>query len=495
MNKLFTDKRFRHGGFAILLTIAVIAVAVLGNIAITAADKAWSLSYDITATKIFSITQQTKTILSELNEDIVIYAFYRGGQEDRAVEQMLTNYRQGTERIDVRYIDPYTNPTFAGQFLNASGQPITDGTLVVARPDHSRSRSINSMEMYTYTTDSSTGSMQITDFIGEQKITNAVVYVANEKPIYAYFLTGHQETNMAAFPQAVFDYLLAANIESSSLSPNELDKLQTGDVLVIAAPQSDLTEAETTQLAEFLEGKDGAIYYMTNAGDPLLPNFESIFRYYGFQFNHNLIMEADETRYFQSPVNVVPLVYGHESTQALMTSDLKPVFPGASSISFPLFNESVLATYKLLVTSPTAFARKEMGNTNPNKGEGDQSGEYPLAIAAARSDGNIAPDEQGNANPNGNLNGFRFILSGSSKYITSADTVGHSANVNMFVNGVMWLLGNEDSVTILGKSMTGNFLYFSNSVMIIVWAAIVAVLIPLLILSAGGFVWIKRRHL
>ena len=495
MNKIvqfFNNKRFRHGGLAILLTIAVIAVTVLVNVATTAADNAWGLSIDVTETSIFSISAQTENIIQELTQPVIIYAFYRGGQEDKAVAEMLSNYRRASDMIDVQYIDPYTNPTFSAQFLNASGNAISDGTLIVAKQDLSKYRSLDRSEMYTYVQDEATGSYSISTFIAEQRITNAIVFVTNENPLKAYFLQGHQEVATNLYPQEVFDYLSASNIESLSISANNLDLLNGEDLLIIAAPQSDITQEEMQQIKEFMEEKDGSVYYLFDAGNTTLANLESIFAYHGFQFNHDLIIEEEETNYFQSPINIVPRIVGHDSTAALSTANLKPVLSGAASINMPLFQDNTLITYELLRTYSSAFSRSEIGKADFARSGDEKSGEYIVSAAAAKSDGARDPD---NLDAPPNLTGYRFMLTGSSKLITQAGSLAFAPNINMFVNSILWLLGSDDTVNIVGKSMTGNYLYFPNSVMIIVWAAIVAVIMPLIILCAGGVVWLKRRHL
>ena len=140
-----------------------------------------------------------------------------------------------------------------------------------------------------------TSSYQLTlrSFIGEQKLTNAISFVTADEINNAYFLTGHQEASVSDLSYLV-DYIEGENLVVDSISLTDMDKLKQGDILIIAAPQTDLSEDERVAIRSFLEN-GGYMLYLTDATCPELPGFESLLDLYGISVDHTLVIEATRT--------------------------------------------------------------------------------------------------------------------------------------------------------------------------------------------------------
>jgi ABC-type uncharacterized transport system involved in gliding motility auxiliary subunit len=68
----FKGKNFKYGSNAVILTVAVIAIAILANILVGMTN----IKLDLTANKLFSLTDVTKNELKSLNQDVEIIGLY-----------------------------------------------------------------------------------------------------------------------------------------------------------------------------------------------------------------------------------------------------------------------------------------------------------------------------------------------------------------------------------------------------------------------------------
>ena len=186
---LFSSRKFRHGGFSVMMIAAVIVIVALLNVVVSTLDSMWGLSYDLSSNKLYTISAQSKKVVSQVDQDVKIYALMQSGSESSTVENLLENYRKlAPDYIDVTVIDPVQNPTFANQFTS---EALSMNSVIVTNGDGSRYRVIDQYDMYEFGYTSNYQSY-VKSFIGEQKLTNAISFVTAEQVANAYFLTGHQ---------------------------------------------------------------------------------------------------------------------------------------------------------------------------------------------------------------------------------------------------------------------------------------------------------------
>ena len=161
---LFSSKKFRHGGFSVMMIAAVIVIVALLNVVISTMDSMWGLSYDLSSNKMYTISAQSKKVLSEVDEDVKIYALMQSGSESHTIEKLLDNYRkEAPDYIDITVVDPVQNPTFANQFTN---ETLSVNSVIVTNGDGSRYRVIDQYDMYEFGYTSSYQSY-VKSFIGE----------------------------------------------------------------------------------------------------------------------------------------------------------------------------------------------------------------------------------------------------------------------------------------------------------------------------------------
>ena len=475
---LFNSRKLRHGGFAALLVVAVIVITVLLNVVVSTLDNIWGLSYDLSNNKLYTISEQSKKVVSAVDEPVNIYALMQSGSESQTVENLLENYRKlAPDYITVTVVDPIENPTFSQQFTQES---LSLNSVIVTNGDGSRYRVIDQYDMYEF---GYTSSYQpyLKSFIGEQKLTNAISFVTAEEVSNAYFLTGHQEASINDLSYLT-DYIEGENLVVDSISITDMDKLKQGDILIIAAPKTDLSEDERLALKEFLEN-DGYMIYLTDATCPELPGFESLLDLYGISVDHTLVIEGDENSYYRSPAYIVPQVESHAVTAGLTENDQVAVLPYATSLSLPAVEHNEYEVKSILKSSADSYAKVNLESTVVEKEEGDLQGPVDVALALRKVDAD------------GNDAGGKIVVFGSAGFVTSSSFYGISGNTDLLLGAIRWMNGETDTVTIIGKNLMTNSLRFTSTAEMYTMAGIAVILLPVLVLAAGLVVWLRRRHL
>lgn len=475
---LFSSRKFRHGGFSVMMIAAVIVIVALLNVVVSTLDSMWGLSYDLSSNKLYTISAQSKKVVSQVDQDVKIYALMQSGSESSTVENLLENYRKlAPDHIDVTVIDPVQNPTFANQFTS---EALSMNSVIVTNGDGSRYRVIDQYDMYEFGYTSNYQSY-VKSFIGEQKLTNAISFVTAEQVANAYFLTGHQEVSATDLSFLV-DYIEGENLIVENIDMTTIDKLKQGDILIIAAPKTDLSEDERVAIKDFMEN-DGYMIYLTDATCPTLPVFESLLDLYGIKLDHTLVVEGSENYYYRAPVYIVPDINDHEVTAGLTANEQVSVLPYATSLTLPTVSHNDIEVTPLLVTSKAAFGRVDLESTTTEKEEGDLDGPMTVALALSRVDSNGEDD------------GEKIVVYGASGFVTSSSFYTLSGNTDLLLGAIRWMNGEADTVTIVGKNLMNNSLRFNSTAEMYAMAAVAVIIVPVLVLVAGLIVWLKRRHL
>ena len=73
-------------------------------------------SLDVTSNKLYTLTEETKTFLSGLSEDIRIYVMVNEEYKDGNLDKTLRRMTALSEHISVTYVDPLVNPQFYSNY-------------------------------------------------------------------------------------------------------------------------------------------------------------------------------------------------------------------------------------------------------------------------------------------------------------------------------------------------------------------------------------------
>ena len=92
VRKAFGTDAFKLGGSQAALAAAVLIIAVLINLIVNKLP-AKATKFDLSAAGYFTLSQQSKKIVSELDEKITLYLVAETGDEDKNVVSLLDKYR------------------------------------------------------------------------------------------------------------------------------------------------------------------------------------------------------------------------------------------------------------------------------------------------------------------------------------------------------------------------------------------------------------------
>ena len=177
------------GSYSIIITAVVLAILIAVNVLVSALPTTLT-KYDISSTKLYSITSNTKVVVNVLEEDVTIYWIVQSGEEDAVIENLLNKYDSLSDHISVVKKNPDVYPTFAEQYTD---ETVQNNSLVVECGD--RSRFIGYDDIYVQEADMYSYSYN-TSFDGEGAITSAIDYVVTEDLPQLYVLEGHGEQEL-----------------------------------------------------------------------------------------------------------------------------------------------------------------------------------------------------------------------------------------------------------------------------------------------------------
>ena len=76
------------GSYSLVITAVVLALLIVVNILVSILPTPMT-QYDISASKLYSITSNTKVVVNALQEDVTIYWIVQSGKEDQVIENLL----------------------------------------------------------------------------------------------------------------------------------------------------------------------------------------------------------------------------------------------------------------------------------------------------------------------------------------------------------------------------------------------------------------------
>ena len=459
----------RGGAYSVVITAVVLAILVAANVFFSALP-ASSTEYDISASKLYSVTSNTRSVVSALTEDVTIYWIVQAGEEDAVIEKLLDRYESLSDHITVEKRNPDVYPTFAEQYTDGT---VYNNSLVVECGD--RSRYISNTDIYL--TDASLYSYSYsTSFDGEGAITSAIDYVTNPDQPVVYALTGHGEEDLPA--------TFADSLEKENITVEELSLLNTDEIpedaacLIVYAPQSDISEAERILLEDYVAGGGKLLVMAGPVEDADLTNFYALLEPYGITAAEGIVVEGDREHYaFSTPAILMPDLADSDITTPLAEEGYYVILPLAVGLEMGENTTGATVT-SLLTTSDAAFSKPDgYDMTSYEKEDGDLDGPFALAVDAAYS------------------NGGELIWVSSSAYLDDMyNAYSSGANVNFTMNALSQLIGESEAMSIRAKSLNYNYLTISDSVSGLLQVLMIGV-IPLAFLGAGITVVVRRRRL
>ena len=459
----------RGGTYSLILTAVVLAIVIVVNLFASALPSS-KTSYDISSTKLYSITSNTKVVVNALEQDVTIYWVVQSGEEDDVIENLLSKYDSLSDHITVVKKNPDVYPTFTQQYTD---ETVPNNSLIVESGD--RSRYISYDDIYVQESNVYSYSYN-TSFDGEGAITSAIDYVVNAEQPKLYTLTGHGE---AELPSTFQDEVEKDNIEIDSLSLLTVDEIpEDAACILIYAPSSDISEEEKEMLADYAADGGKLLVMAGTTEDGLLANLYSLLSDYGVEAADGIVIEGDRDHYaFQTPYALLPEMSSDSVTDSLIDANYTPILPIATGLTVGSNNGSGTVT-TLLTTSDAAFSKADGYNlTTYDKEDQDTDGPFALGVSiTTANDGSI-------------------IWFTSSVFLEDMyNAYSSGANVDLAMNALSSQVGESEAMAIRSKSLNYNYLTISDSTSSLLKTVLIGVF-PLCYLGIGiAVIWRRRRN-
>ena len=453
----------KGGSYAIALTVLVLALLIMVNI-LAGALPAGLTKLDISASKLYSITSNTKAVVNALEQNVTIYWIVQSGQEDAVIENLLAKYDSLSDHLHVEKKNPDVYPTFAQQYTE---ETVANNSLVVVSGE--KYRYVPYSDIYV-TQGSQFSYSYSTSFDGEGAITSAIDYVVSTELPKLYLLEGHGES---ALPESFQDQLEKENLETENLSLLTVDEVpEDGAALVIYAPASDISKEEAQMLLSYIQ-KGGKLLVLAGpVADGELTNLYSILEHYGITAAQGIVSEGDRNHYaFQAPYILLPNLENSDITAPLTEQNYYAIVPVAAGLQ--LGDDSRVTA--LLTTTDSAYSKiSGYSQTTYEKEEGDIDGPFALGVDIA--------------------DGGELVFFTSSYLLEDMyNAYSSGANSDLVMNALSSLLGERQALSIRSKSLNYNYLTISDSAASLLKLVMIG-LVPLLYLAMGGAtLWDKRR--
>lgn len=270
---LFRSRAFRSGGYCIVVSLIVAAIVVAVNL-FAAQIPATITKIDTTAQQLYTLGEQTKSVVSALSKDVTVYLVAQSGAEDATISEVLERYAALSDHVKIENIDPVMYPKTIEQYTSSQ---ITQNSLIVISGERSRVISNSEIYVYDYSNYYYTGSYDVS-FDLESALTSAIDSVTSDNLPKLYALTGHGESELSDTMKTAVEKE-NMTLESLSLLSKEGVPEDAGAVLILS-PQSDLASEEVEKLLAYMNA-GGKLLLITDYVETDMPNLLELCEAYG----------------------------------------------------------------------------------------------------------------------------------------------------------------------------------------------------------------------
>lgn len=457
----------RGGGYSLAVTALVLAILIVVNI-FAGLLPSHLTQLDISSSKLYSITSNTKVVVNNLQKDVTIYWIVQSDQEDDVIRNLLDKYESLSDHITVVKKNPDVFPTFTQTY---TAETVRNNSLIVESGDKYRYIAYDDIYlqesgMYSYT--------YATSFDGEGAITSAIDYCVSDDLPVIYRLQGHGEGDL---PATFADQVEKENMTVSDLSLLTVDEIpEDADAILIYAPQSDISETEADMLSQYVTDGGKLLVLAGPVEDGSLTNLNSILAQYQVTVQEGVVVEGDREHYgFGYPYVLLPDLTSSPVTDSLMESHYYAILPIAQGMKVTGEPQNATVT-QLLTTSDSAFSKLAgFSLSTYDKEDGDIDGPFALGVSIAHDSGG------------------QIIWFSSSSFLEDMyNAFSSGANTDLSMNALSQLIGESEAMAIRSKSLNYNYLTISDSTASTLKTLMIGVF-PLTYLAIGIWVMIVRR--
>lgn len=464
----------RYGTAAVLST--ALGIAILGMLAFLAARN--PVRFDWSEAGVHSLSEQTQNVLGGLTQDVDVTAFVTAG-DAAPVRELLGRYAYASPKFKVDYADPTARPDLVEKF-GITPEKLGKGLVRVAI-------GAESVEL---------------EQIDEEKLTNALVKLTRQGSKKVYFLEGHGERPLAGetgegkegFSRAA-EALRNENYEVAPLVLAQRGEVpEDADVVILAGPTRPLPAEEHASLERYLE-RGGSVMVLLDPRSraDLVEDLQR----FGVAIGDDVVVDRLQG-FFGRAATPFAAEYGaHPITQGLREVTL---FHVARSVTPTEAGRGQFT--EIVKTGPDSWAERDLegffGAGKAELAEADLRGPISLGVAGKPIVKGAEADPEP-ASPHGGIDiekkdagGPRLVVFGDSDFAAN-QLLDNYRNKDLFVNGVNWLLGDVEAISVRPNASRPSRVELSTQQLSTIRTLALFVL-PEAIAFLGVYAWWSRRR-
>jgi ABC-type uncharacterized transport system involved in gliding motility auxiliary subunit len=448
---------------------------------------------DWTTTQIYSLSEKTDNILSDLSDEIEVVVFMtpQTSMFDQ-VQELLARYEAASDKLTVSYIDPEKEPLRTTQLAEQYGVQVAD-TVVFVYGDRTKYVTSDQMAEMDYSGMQYGQGPTMRSFKGEEQFTSAILSLVAPNVPKVYFVTGHGEAALEGGGASerslriLEESLKRENMEAADTSLLSGEVPEDADVLAIVGPTRAYTEAEIAALNAFLDGGGRLLVAL----DPLIEptgtmrptRLEALLAERGVVVHEDLVVDPSRRLPFYDLSAVYledfpshPLTRGLEGFAVLFTVARSLAAEGeGSAVVVQTSDEGWGETdlEMLLRGDPVEF------------GDADNPGPAAVGVAVEAAATELEVEDAETID-------YRLVVFGDSDFLTDID-ISNAGNAVLATGAFNWLAAREDLVGIPPRDVEQVSLFLTRQQMRNL-LLLVLVAMPGAAIIAGILVWRRRRH-
>jgi gliding motility-associatede transport system auxiliary component len=451
-------RQTKYAAYITVYIVVILGILVVANFLANRYNK----SYDATANKRYTLSDQTKKVVSELKQDVTIQYFDRSTGMQGA-KDLLDRYATLSPKLHIQYVDLLKDPTLA-----RAANVTREGEAVV--------------EMGSRREDAKT--------FDEEGVTGALVRVLKGGARTVCVVTGHGEHRLDDSSQGEGFSGFQGVVEKDNYKIQSINLLQKAEVpldctvVVVAGPTGDYIQPEVDAIKKYVEGGGRALFML----DPPLrlgrrqisdnQALSDLLTSWGVTPGKDLLLDESAASQLLGGGPEAPVVLQYDSHPIVNDlANISTAFPLSRSLSTKNTDKTTIT--KLFSTSSDSYSTSNLSSAeiriNPAK---DQHGPFTLAVAGTYNTGK--PAGQG-----------RFVVVGNSGW-ASNQALGFSGNRNLLLNTINWLSSDEDLISIRPKPPEDRRITLTRAQFRLVQSTS-QFFLPLIVVIGGVMVWLRRR--
>jgi len=455
--RLLRVRQTKYAAYAAIYVLVILAIVTVANVL---GDR-YNKSYDATANKRYSLSEQTAKIVKGLKQDATI-TYYDQSTRFQQAKDTLDQYATLSPKVHVQYVDIDKKPQEAREAgIKNYGTAIVQ---IGAKKEAAKS-------------------------VTEEGITGAFIRDLKNNTRTVCFVSGsgeHQIDDSDRNGYSRFKELLSKD-EYEAKSINLLQKAEIPEdctVVVIGGPSGDYLQPQVDAIKKYVEN-GGRAFFMLDP--PLKMGREEIadndalsglLESWGVTAQKDLILDLNPVGQLIGVGPQVTLV-AHYGTQPIV-SEMKGVttgFPITRSLQIKSTDKATVE--KLFDSSDTSLATSNLSSAAVSVND-PKNKKGPMTIAAAGTYNTGKENSQG-----------RFLVFGSSSWAANS-FINFNGNRDLALNAINWLSSDEDLISIRPKDREDRRVTMTRAQMN--WVRTTSqFLLPLFVVVTGISVWWKRR--